>query len=92
LLIPSRLVAVRDTSGVYRGRGRVWADPDADAAAARLRALQDDPAMRAALVERGRRAVLALAGAWMPAALAMSGLGGLVTPAVSPGAIGPGQG
>jgi hypothetical protein len=84
LLIPSRLVAVRDASGVYRGRGRLWAEPDRDAAAARLRALQHDPVMRAALVERGRAAVLALAEAWTPAALAGSGLGGVVRSPGSP--------
>lgn len=84
LLIPSRLVAVRDASGLYQNKGRLWAEPDADAAAARLRALRDDPAMRAALVDRGRAAVLGLADAWTLPHLAATGLGGLVGPHGAP--------
>ncbi|HEX8654418.1 MAG TPA: glycosyltransferase family 4 protein [Allosphingosinicella sp.] len=61
LLVPSRLVAARDSRGTY-GSGQAWADPDVDAAAAHLAALAADPARFAPMRDRARAMVLARLG------------------------------
>jgi len=53
-LVPFRLVPARDPRGVLEVPGAMWAEPDVEAAAASLRRLADDPAVRAALGARGR--------------------------------------
>jgi glycosyltransferase involved in cell wall biosynthesis len=63
LLVPAREVAVSGTSiGAYRrermGEGQTWAEPDLDAAAGHLRALAEDPALRARLGARAAEAAL----------------------------------
>jgi len=59
VLVPYRLVPVRDASGVY-GAG-TWAEPDIDAAAAALRELAADPARYAQLAAAAYRRAAALA-------------------------------
>jgi glycosyltransferase involved in cell wall biosynthesis len=75
-LVDSRLVEMRDPTGVYgKIPGAVWAEPDVAHAAARLRHLADDPAARLALGARGRaKARSALGGAELRAALAANGI------------------
>jgi glycosyltransferase involved in cell wall biosynthesis len=63
MLVPAREVAVTGTSiGAYRldrmGSGQTWAEPDLDAAALHLRALAEDPALRARLGARAAEAAL----------------------------------
>ena len=64
LLIRHRLVPVQDPYGIYKAPGRMWAEPDMDDAAARLRSLAGSKSFRAALAARGRKAVEAQAAAW----------------------------
>lgn len=78
LLIPSRLIPVRDASGVYAGAGRVWAEPDVYAAATKLRALMEDAQKRGSLAAMGRDRVDQFAAAWRPETLAQTALGGLI--------------
>ncbi len=66
LLIRFALKPVTDSSGVYRGGGQLWAEPDLKDAAARLKRLRADPALRRDLADRGRRAVEAQAWDWTP--------------------------
>jgi glycosyltransferase involved in cell wall biosynthesis len=73
-LVPARLVPVEDPRGVYAVPGALWAEPDVDAAAAWLRRLADDPALRAAMGARARTAALARFGA-EPLAAAVRELG-----------------
>jgi glycosyltransferase involved in cell wall biosynthesis len=75
-LVGYRLVPVDDPSGVYGMiPGAVWAEPEVAEAAAWLRRLGDDSALRAALGGRGRdQARAALAGAELRAALAANGI------------------
>jgi glycosyltransferase involved in cell wall biosynthesis len=61
-LVGYRLVPARDPRGVFEAPGAVWAEPDQQEAANWLRRLADDPALRAALGERGRQAALARLG------------------------------
>lgn len=65
LLIAFKLVPVVDRYGVYRQDG-VWAEPDADDAAAKLRALASSAELRARLAGEGAKAVRALNDAWRP--------------------------
>jgi glycosyltransferase involved in cell wall biosynthesis len=54
------LIPVSDPDGpyqIYAAPGQVWADPDVEDAARKLRAFADDPAEARALGERGRRHV-----------------------------------
>jgi len=51
-----RMVPARDDRSVYRG---LWAEPDVQAAADRLRALADDPALRFELGQRARASAMA---------------------------------
>jgi glycosyltransferase involved in cell wall biosynthesis len=55
-LIAFKLVPIAHSEGDYRA-GRLWADPDLDAAAAALRRLASDPAYRQGLALAGRKAV-----------------------------------
>ncbi len=55
-LVGYRLIPARDDRWVYRG---LWAEPDVEAAADRLRALADDPALRLELGRRARASALA---------------------------------
>jgi glycosyltransferase involved in cell wall biosynthesis len=64
LLISSKLVPAVDRYGVYREQGQVWAEPDADDAIAKLRALSASPELRANLAAAGHRAVHALTDHW----------------------------
>lgn len=56
LPVPFTLVPIRTTHGPYR-RGGVWAEPDVDDAAAKMRRLAADPAAAAALGARARQSV-----------------------------------
>lgn len=67
-LVPCRLVPVEDAAGLYAGQA--WADPDLDAAAAAIRRLTDDAALRARIGAAGREAVLGLNAKWSREALA----------------------
>ncbi|MBS0558651.1 MAG: glycosyltransferase [Proteobacteria bacterium] len=58
ILVPYRLVPVRDASGVYRAG--TWAEPDIDAAAAALRRLATDPALHARLSAAAHRRAASL--------------------------------
>lgn len=55
VLVPAGLTPVVDPQGLYAGGE--WAEPDLDVAARALARLIDDPAERAALGERARRAI-----------------------------------
>lgn len=78
LLIDSVQAPVRDPQGVYRGAGLRWADPNPADAAAKLRMLANDPALRADLAARGSAAVLRLSDAWDRSELDATALGRLV--------------
>lgn len=78
LLIKSQLVPVRDPYGVYRQRGQVWAEPDPDDGARKLRALADDAGMRRRLALQGRQAVDRQAQAWTRQRLESTSIAGLV--------------
>lgn len=71
LLVPARLVPVRDPSGTYPPLGE-WAEPDLDAAAEAIRALAASPERRRSLGEAGCRRVACLDEAWSAEALAPS--------------------
>jgi glycosyltransferase involved in cell wall biosynthesis len=75
-LVGYRLVPVSDPTGVYgKIEGAVWAAPDVEDAAAQLRRLGDDPALRADLGAKGRaKARAALGGGELRAALAANGI------------------
>jgi glycosyltransferase involved in cell wall biosynthesis len=75
-LVGYRLVPMRDDSGVYgKVPGAVWAEPDLEDAADKLRLLGDDAAWRKQLGARGcAKAAAALDGAALRAALAASGI------------------
>lgn len=53
VLVPCKLIPVKDESGIYRGS--VWAEPDIDAAAVALRRLADDPAYYARMADAAYR-------------------------------------
>lgn len=78
LTIAHGFTPVRDPSGVYKASGLEWAEPDVADGAVKLRRLRDDPALRRALAERGRAAIVALGRAWTREALEETALGGLV--------------
>jgi len=69
LCIGHHLVPVQDAGGVYRASGALWAEPDLDDAAHKLRALEASNALRRELAARGRAAVIAQAEAWTRSAL-----------------------
>ncbi len=74
-LVGYRLVPARDPRGVFEAPNAVWAEPDVDEAASHLVRLADDPALRAALGERGRaRAQASLGDAALRQALHAIGL------------------
>ncbi len=64
LLVSHRMIPVSDPSGVYRGAGSQWADPDLDDAAFRLRHLVADDALRLRLGAEGRRRITDLHDRW----------------------------
>ncbi len=78
-LVGYRLVPARDPRGVFEAPGAVWAEPDIGEAAIRLRALADDPPLRAALGARGQAAARARLGAG-PVAAALRELGLVASP------------
>ncbi len=80
LLIRHTLVPVRDPVGIYRAAGLSWAEPDAEDAAAKLRALAASPALRRALAEQGKVAVQGQMKAWSREALSQMPIGRLVDP------------
>ncbi len=58
MLLPYRLVPLTDPTKVYPTEScAVWAEPDLETGARMLRALADDPAMRASLGQRARLAI-----------------------------------
>ena len=67
VLLPSRLVPVRDGTGAYR-TGQ-WAEPDIDAAAVAIRDLFEHPDRRRALGAAGPARIAALCRAWHPETL-----------------------
>lgn len=74
-LVDFRLVPVEDPRGIYSLAGARWAEPDVGHAAALLRRLADDPALRAELGARGQvYAREALGDGPVRTALAMSGV------------------
>ena len=72
--VPARLVPAEDPRGIYAVPGARWAEPDVDAAAAWLRRLADDPALRRAMGAAAREAALARFGP-EPLAAALRGIG-----------------
>ena len=75
VLIDAKMIPTADPRGIYQVRGAVWADPDHGQAVQALRRLADDPALRAALGERGRaKALRSLGVEPMAAALAEIGV------------------
>jgi glycosyltransferase involved in cell wall biosynthesis len=74
-LVGYRLVPAADARGVYEVAGAVWAEPDIEDAAAWLRRLFDDSALRAALGAAGQRHAIARLGRTaLDAALAANGI------------------
>ncbi len=75
MLIDAKMIPAVDPRGIYQVKGAVWADPDPTQAVQALRRLADDPALRAALGERGRaKALRSLGVEPMAAALAEIGV------------------
>ena len=66
-LTPARLIPVADLSGRYRGG--VWADPDLDAAAGRMRCFAEDPSSLANAAGIAPRVEARFQQAWAPEAL-----------------------
>lgn len=75
LLVDYSMVSVKDPAGIYRSRDLLWAEPDIDAAARKLRELADAPELRRKLANRGKIAVEALAAAWQRDSLMATSLG-----------------
>lgn len=69
LCVGYTLTPVGEDVPVYGGYGARWAEPDLEDAAGKLKALIDDPALRAGLGERARREIEALNAAWTPEAV-----------------------
>lgn len=80
LLIASTPVPVRDPYGVYRAPGLVWAEPDIDDAANKLRTLAASPTLSRDLAARGRAAIERLTAAWSREALHDTALARLASP------------
>lgn len=80
LLIRHTLTPVRDAAGIYRATGLLWAEPDVEDAAAKLKALSQSRDLRKALAERGRAALNGQLRAWSREALDQAALGKLVAP------------
>jgi hypothetical protein len=62
--LPFTLTPVLDPGGPYDDPSQSWAEPDLDAAAARIAALAADPAQRAAIAAAGAHSLRALNAAW----------------------------
>jgi len=80
LLIASSPVPVRDPYGVYRAPGLVWAEPDVEDAAAKLRVLAASPTLCRNLAAQGKAAVDRLTAAWSRDALRDTPLARLASP------------
>lgn len=78
LLIAWSPVPVKDKYGVYRGNRQVWAEPDLEDAAAKLRRLAASTDLRLRLAAQGKAAVEALSLSWSREALLETTLGKLV--------------
>ena len=81
-LTPARLIPVADASGRYRGG--VWADPDLDAAAGRMRAFAADPASLARAAGAAPRVEARFQRAWSPEVLAAQPWARYVQPSAEP--------
>jgi glycosyltransferase involved in cell wall biosynthesis len=64
MLTPYRLAPVQDPAGVYDAPGEMWAEPDLDAAAAKLRALCENDALRSEAAAAGPPRIAALRTSW----------------------------
>jgi glycosyltransferase involved in cell wall biosynthesis len=74
-LVNYRLIPAEDARGVYEVAGAVWADPDIEDAAAWLRRLFDDSALRTVLATVGQSHAMARLGrAALDEALAANGI------------------
>ena len=73
-LVPYRLVPARDPRGVFEAPGAEWAEPDIESAAADLRRLADDAALRGTIGSRGQQAARQRLGT-APLAAALAGIG-----------------
>lgn len=62
VLLPSKLIEVRDPQRIYSLPAARWAEPDHDAAVEALRKLRADPDFRAALAKRGMARANAVLG------------------------------
>jgi glycosyltransferase involved in cell wall biosynthesis len=81
LLVGCRMVPARDDRGTYSTAGAEWAEPDPAEAAAGLRRLADDAALRDGLAQAGLRRVRGLGlAACGRAALRTIGLAGSAAP------------
>lgn len=84
LLVSHSMIPVSDPSGVYRGAGLKWADPDLDDAALRLRRLIADDSLRLHLGAEGRRRIAALHHPWRGDDTPTTGWRSLIRPAPVP--------
>jgi glycosyltransferase involved in cell wall biosynthesis len=77
LLINYHLTPVFDRSGIYRDRTQLWAEPDIDDAATKLRTLRESRHLREEVAKKGRSAVQAHLRYWSEASLKTTALGRL---------------
>jgi glycosyltransferase involved in cell wall biosynthesis len=77
LCIRYRLTPVRDSGGIYRVAGAVWAEPDIADAVGKLRALESSVQLRQKLAAQGRQSLATQLGAWSKEALAQTPFGSL---------------
>jgi glycosyltransferase involved in cell wall biosynthesis len=77
LCIRYRLTPVRDSGGIYRVAGAVWAEPDTADAVGKLRALESSVQLRQKLAAQGRQSLATQLGAWSKEALAQTPFGSL---------------
>jgi glycosyltransferase involved in cell wall biosynthesis len=77
LCIRYRLTPVRDSGGIYRVAGAVWAEPDIADAVQKLRALESSVQLRQKLAAQGRQSLATQLGAWSKEALAQTPFGSL---------------
>ncbi len=80
LLIGHTLTPVRDQYGVYSARGLVWAEPDVEDAAVKLRRLAASPGDRLRLAAAGAAVVARQGDSWSRARLAETALGEFASP------------
>jgi glycosyltransferase involved in cell wall biosynthesis len=70
LLIDHTMIPVRDPAGVYRASAQLWAEPDLDDGARKLKALHADPVRRAELARLGMEVVRSQMASWSHESLA----------------------